>query len=182
MDRLWGTYQRTTAKTYNDNFSRLKKGVSVYYGLTADTDLREMVEQVCKCLGTGVNGVAVELLLETAGAETLRGELEDPTKYAGMGLTQFDKMPFQDVKDRCRFEDKVRINDYFGIDIELVEWEHLRYSPLLALIFTRLKYKKIPAFIPNTFKGRAEYWKEHYNTEAGKGTIEHYMYNNMKYQ
>lgn len=151
------------------------------YGLIMVEDIDFIADEVCRCLGKGSNGTAKNLLKETAGAETTHGQLKDLTEFAGMGLTQFDKLPFQDVKDRCRDTDKKEIKEYFDIDIDLVEWEHLRYNPLLALIFTRLKYKKIPNPIPTDMQGRAKYWKQFYNTEAGKGTIKHYMSVNKRY-
>lgn len=149
------------------------------YGLINETHLEDIAQSVCDCLGYGANYNADKLLLETAGAETLKGKLKDPTKYAGMGITQFDKMPFQDVKDRVRSIDKIKVNNYFDIDLDLVEWEHLRYNPLLAMIFTRLKYKKIKEVIPKSLSGRAMYWKDHYNTLLGKGTVKHYIEANL---
>ena len=151
------------------------------YGLTHKSDLRIMCMQVCECLGNGANSAAVDLLLETAGAETGRGTTKDLTIGAGMGITQIDQAPFEDIKTRCRKEDRVRIYDFFNIDIDMVEWEHLRYNPLLCFIFTRLKYKKIPALIPKKFDDRADYWKVHYNTVAGKGTVSHYIYANLPF-
>ena len=151
----------------------------MYYGLINRNQLDDIVEAVCNCLGYGVNGNANVLLIETAGAETNKGTLKDESLGAGMGLTQFDKMPFQDVKDRVRTSDKFKILSDFDIDLDLVEWEDLRYNPLLALLFTRLKYKKIPDEIPKSMPLRAMYWKKHYNTEAGKGTVEHYIKANM---
>ena len=75
-------------------------------------------------------------------------------------------------------------------NISLVEWEHLRYNPYLSLIFSRLLYrlatrkvdgKYISVPIPLTIEERAKYWKEFYNTEAGKGTPEHYLEMNRVY-
>ena len=152
--------------------------MKTFYGLLSLAHLDELATTVCDCLGYGSNGNAVDLLTETAGAETIKGTMIDPTIYAGMGLTQFDKLPFQDVKDRCREQDKEKIKKSFDIDIDLVEWEHLRYNPLLALIFTRLKYKKVPQAIPLTLEDRAKYWKVHYNSSAGQGTVEHYIRSN----
>ena len=151
------------------------------YGLVHKNDLEIIAIKVCECLGNGANGKAVDLLLETAGAETGRGLTKDLTLGAGMGITQIDKLPFQDIKDRCRKEDRVRIYDFFNIDIDLVEWEHLRYNPLLCMIFTRLKYKKIPNIIPTSLYDRADYWKIFYNTEEGKGTVAHYIEENLKF-
>ncbi len=44
-----------------------------------------------------------------------------------------------------------------------------------AIIMTRIKYLMIPAPIPKTADGQAQYWKDYYNTAAGKGTIEKYL-------
>jgi len=149
------------------------------YGLIKQEHLVDIVEEVCICLGHGSNHNATSLLLETAGAETLKGQIKDPTEEAGMGITQFDRIPFQDVKDRVKVSDKGKIIEYFDIDIDMVEWYDLRYNPLLAMIFTRLKYKKIPDIIPATVGLRSLYWKKYYNTEAGKGTPEHYIKANL---
>ena len=143
------------------------------YGLIKCCSIREIAEEVCLALGG--NEDVVNILVETAGAETNHGLVKDTTKEAGMGLTQFDKMPFYDVRNRTSAANTQRVMDYFGIDIEWVEWEELRYNPLLALIFTRLKYKLIPEAIPKTLEGRAKYWKKWYNSLLGKGTIEHYI-------
>lgn len=147
----------------------------MYYGLIKEEHLKDIAEAVCDSLGYGSNGTANELLVETAMAETHGGTLKDPTLYAGMGITQFDKMPFQDVKDRVRSSDKMKLLQDFDINLDIVEWEHLRYTPLLAMIFTRLKYKKVQEAIPSTLEERADYWKYYYNTLAGKGTAEHYI-------
>jgi len=145
------------------------------YGLINKLYLKECVEKVCDCLGYGANKNADELLLETAGAETLHGDAIDGTIGAGMGITQIDEIPFGDIQNRVKESDKSKVKDILGIDIDLVGWEHLRYNPLLCVLFTRLKYKKIPEVIPNSMQGRAEYWKKYYNTVAGKGTVEHYL-------
>lgn len=152
---------------------------TIGYGLISQGHLNDMAKRVCEALGHGQNYKAYNLLIETAGAETARGIVLDNTIHAGMGITQIDKIPFQDIKDRCRESDKTAVRIFFGIDIDLVEWEHLRYNPLLALIFTRLKYKKIPQVIPNDIEQRAKYWKHFYNTEEGKGTVDHYLSNNF---
>lgn len=150
------------------------------YGLINRKQLDEMAYQVCECLGHGVGRYAQNLLIETCGAETHHGRTKDLTKGAGMGIMQIDKLPFHDIKDRVRESDKIKILDYFDIDIDLVAWEHLRYNPLLSLIFARLKYKKIVEVIPDTLEARAMYWKKYYNTIAGKGTLDHYVFSNLK--
>ena len=67
------------------------------------------------------------------------------------------------------------------MDLSLIEWEHLRYNPYLSLIFTRLLYRFVKEPIPSTIEDRAKYWKKYYNTEAGKGTPEHYLEMNKEF-
>lgn len=150
------------------------------YGLSKGMNLKNMVLDVCLCLGNGSNNTAHLLILETMSAETGQGSIQDKTKYAGMGICQFDRLPFYDVKSRTSIANKNKIYEHFGIDISLVEWEHLRYNPLLSIIFCRLKYILIPSAIPGTIIGRAMYWKRWYNSMKGKGTPEHYIAMNEK--
>ena len=146
-----------------------------YYGWVGmGGDLQHMASTICNCLGHGENNTAVDMLLETAAAETGLGSVPDPTQGAGMGLTQFDRLPFDDIKRRSMGQ-RDKILDELKIDISLVEWEHLRYNQFLSLLFTRLLYRLRPEPIPVSREGRAVYWKQFYNTEAGAGTVEHYM-------
>tara|TARA_Y100001938_G_scaffold151019_1_gene245165 strand:+ start:7710 stop:8177 length:468 start_codon:yes stop_codon:yes gene_type:complete len=49
----------------------------------------------------------------------------------------------------------------------------------LASAFCRIYYRRKPGAIPKTLPARAQYWKEHYNTYKGKGTVDHYVATNM---
>ena len=140
-------------------------------------NLKQQAKDIVDCLGGGDK--AISLLLETAAVETHAGVIKDRTIYAGMGLTQFDKLPFYNIKKRgMRFRKKIL--KCFGIDISLVKWEHLRYNPFLSLLFTRIYYLLIRESIPQTEEKRAKYWKKYYNSYLGKGTIAHYL-DSIKY-
>lgn len=137
-------------------------------------NFKEQAKKICDCLGYSSSGKAHLLMLETACAETGLGQIKDKTVGAGLGLTQFDKLPFKDTKNRgMRYRAKIKAE--LGIDIQLVKWEHLRYSPFLALLFTRIFYLLRKGKVPDTLEGRARYWKKYYNTRLGKGTPEHYI-------
>ena len=97
-----------------------------------------------------------------------------------MGLTQFDELPFNDIKNRC-IKLKPQILKDLNIDITLVNWDDLRYNQFLALLFTRMLYWLKGDPIPESIEERAAYWKLHYNTKLGKGTIEHYLEMNKIY-
>lgn len=152
------------------------------YGLVSHRQLTDTVKVVCDVLGHGSNNNAIALLMETAKAETYLGRTKDTTKYAGMGITQVDKGTFDDILDRIKYDDVAIIKEKFNIELSWLRWEDLRYNILLAFLFTRLKYKKIPEAIPTTMEARALYWKQHYNSYAknAKGTIGHYLEANKK--
>lgn len=150
------------------------------YGVINLTRINEDAQMICDCIGHGKYETAKEMIIETAIAETGLGQIEDKTVGAGMGLTQFDDKPFQDIRDRS-IKLRPKILKELHIDISLVEWDDLRYNQFLALLFTRLHYWLKGDPIPATIEERAKYWKLHYNTKFGKGTVEHYLAMNKKF-
>ena len=146
------------------------------YGLLSKFDAVRIAHQVCDLLGHGTNKAAVQLLIETAQAETQLGEYPDKYPYMhGIGLCQFDLIGFEDVKQRTSRKTCEAIFDRFGVSIKNVEHRELAYSPLLSLIFCRLFYRLIPEEIPGDLMGRALYWKKYYNTAKGKGSASKYV-------
>ena len=150
------------------------------YGVVNLKRINEDALMICDCIGHGLYGTAKEMIIETAITETGLGQIEDKTVGAGMGLTQFDDKPFQDIRDRS-IKLRPKILKELKIDISLVKWDDLRYNQFLALLFTRLHYWLKGDPIPATIEERANYWKLHYNTKFGKGTVEHYLEMNRKY-
>ena len=150
------------------------------YGVVNLKRIDEDAQMICDCIGHGKYETAKKMIIETAIAETGLGQIEDKTVGAGMGLTQFDDKPFQDIRDRS-IKLRPKILKELHIDISLVEWDDLRYNQFLALLFTRLHYWLKGDPIPATIEERAKYWKLHYNTVQGKGTVEHYLAMNKKF-
>ena len=153
------------------------------YGVINSTQIVDTARYVCEVLGNGANNKALDLLLETARAETSMGKTKDRSKNAGMGLTQVDKGTFVDILERVSFADSAVIQEKMNINLTWILWEDLRYNVLLAFLFTRLKYKKIPEEIPINLEGRAIYWKQFYNSYAknAKGTVGHYLEANKRF-
>jgi hypothetical protein len=121
------------------------------------------------------------MIIETAITETGLGRIKDATEFAGMGICQFDKLPFNDIRDRSIPKWRDKILKELEVDIAIIEWDALRYDSFLSLLFCRLFYKLVPAKIPDTMEVRAAYWKQYYNTKFGKGTVEHYIKMNTTY-
>jgi len=151
----------------------------MFYGLINKQQIYDAVDKVVECLGGG--DAAKKLLLETAAAETGMGEAIDKSWFVGIGLMQFDEIGFKDVQQRTSRAKKDLVLNCFGIDIDRVVHTDLRWSPLLSVIFARLKYQLVPSAIPDEQYARAAYWKKWYNSSLGKGTPEHYMRSAAKY-
>jgi hypothetical protein len=147
-----------------------------YYGLINATHANELATKVCNALGHGQNQMAINLLLETACVETNLGTYQDPTPGgAGWGLTQADSIGVHDIAQRTRYKDVQIIRNCFGFDLRDLKPQDLGQDPLKAFVFTRCFYKLIPGEISATLAGRAQYWKTHYNTRLGKGTVDKYI-------
>lgn len=159
-------------------FLTRKRNQKNNYGLSIyDDDLYTIALKVCYILD-GDNPYAERAALflkEISMAETHGGTYWDTTKYAGMGITQIDKIGFKDTVKRTSEKGKTIILEKFGIDLDLCEWVELRHNPILCFIITRLFIMLRPNKIPPLIEDRAAYWKKWYNTTAGKGTIEHYI-------
>lgn len=150
----------------------------MFYGLMLKEDAVVAARAVCEIIGSApTRENAVALLVETAAAETLLGDLRDPTMYAaGTGLTQVDKGTFDWLKGLyANTPTAEAIKKRFNIDISRTQYQELETSPVLAMIFCRLRYLRAQGAIPDTLAGRAEYWKKWYNTSAGKGTVADYI-------
>lgn len=147
----------------------------LYYGLKSKEDAVKYAKAVVDVIGGGPDAVA--LLVETAAAETLLGQLKDPTPYAaGTGLTQVDKGTFDWLKQLyANHKLGNLVMQHFNINLTKTQYQELETSPLLAMLFCRLRYYAVPYKIPTTLVGRADYWKKWYNSTAGKGTPEDYL-------
>ena len=62
----------------------------------------------------------------------------------------------------------------FGLDPMNLDF-CIKTNIAIAICMCRFHYRRVPSAIPKTKEGRAKYWKKYYNTELGKGSIEHYL-------
>lgn len=149
------------------------------YGLSDKTHVFDYVNTVVDALGGGDS--AKRLLLETCAAETGFGDAKDSSWNVGMGLMQFDKIGFDDVLQRTTKATKDTVLQKLGVVLDSVEYNDLRYNPMLSVLFARLKYLLVKSPIPSTLEGRANYWKIYYNSVLGAGTPSYYISTAAKY-
>ncbi|MDZ7795524.1 MAG: hypothetical protein U5N56_00060 [Candidatus Marinimicrobia bacterium] len=143
-----------------------------YYGHESPLEVKKVINRVCYVFNNPALGY--KMVAESIAAETQMGTYPDDTLMTGMGIAQHEKVCFEDTKKHS-MKHRDMIYEKLGVDIRLVEYEHLRYNVFLSVLFCRLAYKRISAAIPDTLEGRAKYWKQNYNTYKGAGTVQHYI-------
>ena len=145
-----------------------------YYGIRSIAEAKVLARRVVNALGG--NDAVANQMIETACAETKCGTYPDVhPERLGVGLCQHDQIGLDDIQQEGEQRHFAIVEKEFGYEIRKIQLSDLANDPLLSLICCRLSYKRIPELIPSDLFGRAKYWKEYYNTESGKGTIEHYI-------
>ena len=125
---------------------------------------------------------ARDLIFETGMAESGYRHLEQVGGGPAISFWQLEEATVQDIWENYILYRKPVIELMYKMG--LVE-EHLVFCILtniaLAAAFCRIYYRRKPGAIPTSLPGRASYWKTHYNTYKGKGTVDHYVASNIDY-
>jgi hypothetical protein len=75
-----------------------------------------------------------------------------------------------------RAADILGIDPYHFIDPQPDNWDWiLRTNIAAGILHCRIKYWRVPESIEHSPEGLAKYWKEHYNTAEGAGSVEHFL-------
>ncbi|QDP54496.1 MAG: hypothetical protein Unbinned5336contig1001_28 [Prokaryotic dsDNA virus sp.] len=119
---------------------------------------------------------AASLIYETGMAESRYVALEQSGGGPALGFFQCEPATLHDcidnyIKYRPELQESLSSLGFLADDPEY----SLQTNIAVQVYFCRIKYRRDKEPIPKTLKGRAEYWKKVYNTEGGKGTVEHYM-------
>ena len=143
--------------------------------------LRKLISETLHELELHSDG-AVELLMLTAAAESNLGEYIEQTKGPAVGIFQMEPTTFADIMGRwldTKPDLRERVEKVLmrHVGSEYDTTKHganvMRYNIKAAIIAARLHYLARPGAIPSASdsKGLATYWKKHWNTELGKGTV-----------
>lgn len=129
---------------------------------------------------------AVTLLLGTAMAESGGAAIAQLGGGPAAGLCQMEPATHNDIWKHWLMRDKHYIlqewvAEKFGkVDYEK-RFDMLYGNAFYAFFMARCHYyrvyESIPAPADGNIKPYARYWKEHYNTHMGSGTIEHFVKN-----
>lgn len=147
-------------------------------GLTPE-EIESGIQSVAGFLGENHELVST-FLREIAAVESNLG-LDPNTWGEGKhgGAFQIDPVGFkatQDTKSHPDLAEKHRkVKEKYGIDWMSMTREQAAADPIYSAIAARLYLSTFSDKIPKTKKARARWWKENYNTTAGKGSVERYL-------
>lgn len=124
---------------------------------------RRLVDQRLRLYGLH-SDAAVNLLLGTAAVESAFGTYLRQIRGPAVGAFQVEPATFDWLVSRYR--DRFPVLAWRTCDD--VEWDLS-----LAILMCRLRYLVVPVPLPEAddIEGMGWYWKRHYNTFAGKGTV-----------
>lgn len=145
-----------------------------------------LIRDTCMALLGHANDNEVQLLLGTWAAENGAMHRKQIGGGPARGLFQMEVVTARDIFGnylRYRYDRHMDLVDTF-LEKEDVQFYtppdtdlafYLEHYDDFACAMARLHYLRDPEPIPDTLRGRAEYWKRIYNTPAGAGTVEHYL-------
>ena len=137
---------------------------------------------------------ASDFMTNLAMQESQLGKQISPVSYSPF---QIDPIGYQDfveradvnqpgggghARERVNFVNEFLRNAGYGEDFDIAGFsfdektvdDKLR-EPLIGALVTRMKLAPIKEHIPSDLEGQAKYWKDHWNTKAGKGKPEHFL-------
>ena len=121
---------------------------------------------------------ARSLIYRTGKAESGYKTLQQYGGGPALGFFQMEPNTALDIWDNyVMYRPKYREKLYaLGFDDGALKFCLLSNIGLQAAL-CRLHYRRVPSALPkaDNLKAQAKYWKKFYNTEAGKGTIKHFM-------
>ena len=122
---------------------------------------------------------ALSLIMRTGWAESGYRSLKGATSgNPALGFWQVELATAQDTLDNyVEYRPHImKVLTTLGLDEEDLEFSLLSNIALQAA-FCRLKYRRDSKPIPSwdNMEAQAKYWKRIYNTELGKGTVEHFI-------
>ena len=149
--------------------------------------IRDIIEDVLDGLedaGIKKTKEASNLVFETGMAESGYRALEGyGSGNPAVSFWQIEPATIRDMWENYISYRKPLIEATYKLGLIEEKKEFSIFSNIaLASAFCRIHYRRMPGAIPKAMPGRAAYWKKHYNTRLGKGTVDHYVAANMEFQ
>ena len=141
-------------------------------------DAKQKVRKIAeKVDGLGLGSPVSKFLTRVAAVESCYGL----NKEAGKNYWQVDPIAFKDTQsegDHPSLTKKYAILRQNNIDWKKLTYDDIISDPLYNCIAARLYLSNMPGAIGDSLVAQAEYWKDYYNTSAGKGGKEDFINKN----
>ena len=138
--------------------------------------IKKIIEKTLKKVNGLYSKEAVDLIYETGNTESRYIALEQMGGGPALGYFQCEPATMHDCIDNyIKYRpDLDKALDSLGFLRDDPEFS-LKTNIAVQVFFCRIKYRRDKDPIPASLSERASYWKKVYNTEGGKGTVEHYI-------
>tara|TARA_E500000331_G_C17238731_1_gene706060 strand:- start:1496 stop:1951 length:456 start_codon:yes stop_codon:yes gene_type:complete len=138
--------------------------------------INEVLTKLEKATGIRKTREAEALIYETGNAETGYRNLVQMGGGPAVSFFQLEPATIQDIFNNYveYRQPLVEVLIEFGLDPANLEF-CVKTNIAIAICMCRFHYRRVPSEIPKTKEQRAIYWKEYYNTNLGKGTIDHFL-------
>ena len=141
-------------------------------------EIKEIVEETLYTLDM-YSDDALSLIMRTGWAESGYNALKGATSgNPALGFWQVEPFTAKDTLDNyVKFRPRIKESLLFlGLNEEKLEFSLLSNIAIQAA-FCRFKYRRAKQSIPpwDNVEAQAKYWKRVYNSELGRGTIEHFL-------
>ena len=141
--------------------------------------LKTEIEATLEAIGL-YSEEAVNLLLGTCAQESAFGKYRRQLGNGpALGIYQMEPFTYNDC-----FVNFLKYNpDLFAKILKVSglnqfpDAEEMVNNDVFAACMCRVRYLRAQGAIPRTIEGQAKYWKQHYNTVKGRGTVEEYLKN-----
>lgn len=144
---------------------------------------RELIEDVLQGLGLH-SPAAVNLLLGTAAQESRFGTyLHQVGGGPALGVFQMEPATERDIWDNYIKYKPSLVQEIAATTGATGPGLHLRWNLAYQIAMARVHYLRQPGSLPadNDVPGLAAYWKQHYNTPQGAGSVEKFEENYRRY-
>jgi hypothetical protein len=179
-------------KPASGNINNLKQEINNVSPLNNPNDFNQVntlkaIDEVNKLYSDAGYEDVAQFMKNVAATESNIGEDElgehsfspfqiDPIKYEDI-VQRATKNPGSAANKRADLanqylREKLDRPDFNILNLDLQKEGH---NPLIGATLTRMGLANVEAEIPESLRGQADYWKKYWNTQAGKGTPEHFM-------
>lgn len=124
---------------------------------------------------------AENLMMGTIAQESHLAIYIEQLRGPALGICQMEPATHDDIWANWLEYKKEIFNKIVLLTTQGPNADEMRWNLKYAIAMCRVFYLRKPGAIPFGIQGQAEYWKKHYNTYLGAGTVEEYVRNYKRF-